>query len=216
MLKTSNDFRVRVGMMNPDSIKNIQNELIESYLQPRIFKFLHVPVQSGDDEMLRAMGRRYTVSEFFKIIKNFRNRIPNLTISTDIIIGYPNETEEQFIRSMDLIEELKPNIVNITRFSARPKTPASMIKNDIAGRVIKARSRKLSKLRFQISRQLNESEVGEEYNVLITERVKPGTVLSRNINYLPIVLKSALSLGSWHDIKITHATDSYVIGIPLS
>jgi MiaB-like tRNA modifying enzyme len=211
-IDSSHDFRIRVGMMNPDSIKGILDELIESYKHSRVFKFLHIPVQSGDDGLLQEMARRYTVKDFMDIVNKFRGEIPKLTISTDIIVGYPTEDEERFHKSVILIKDLQPNIVNITRFSARPGTAASKIEKRLPGRMVKARSRELTNLRFEISKKLNESEIGNKYSVLITERVKPGSVLGRNDNYTPIVIKENLSLGEWVDVKITDATDSYLIG----
>jgi MiaB-like tRNA modifying enzyme len=211
-LDSENEFRVRVGMMNPDSVRSILNELLEGYRNPRIFKFLHIPVQSGNDELLAAMGRRYTVAEFMKIIDNFREVFPQLTISTDIIIGYPNETDEQFQHSMELLERLQPNIVNITRFSARPGTPAAKLKNTLAGSTVKARSRAMTALRFRISKELNVKEIGKQYRILVTERVKAGSVLGRTDNYQPVVVKSGLELGSWVEVRIVDSTDAYLIG----
>jgi MiaB-like tRNA modifying enzyme len=206
------NFRVRVGMMNPDSVGPNLTKLVNSYQHQRIFKFLHIPVQTGDDRLLKDMGRRYSVSDFFKIIDIFRKSFPKITISTDIIIGYPTESDSMFENSIKLIRKLRPNIVNITRFSARPGTMAGDLKNRIPGRVVKARSRSLTKLRFKISKDLNVREVGNTYPVLITERVKPGTVLARNDNYTPIVIKEVLPLGSWQKVAITDSTDTYLIG----
>ncbi len=211
-INSKHEFRVRVGMMNPDSIISIQNELIDCYKHPRIFKFLHIPVQSGDDALLNAMGRKYTVSEFLSITDQFRGEIPKVTISTDIIVGYPNETDEQFQNSMDLLHRLKPNIVNITRFSSRPGTPAAMLKNKLTGSTIKKRSREMTALRFKLSRELNEQEIGRQYQILITERVKVGSVLGRTDYYQPVVVKKALQLGSWVDVTVTEAADAYLIG----
>lgn len=211
-IDSEHDYRVRVGMMNPDSVKPIINELIESYKHKRIFKFLHVPVQTGSDELLKTMGRKYTVSEFFSIIDKFRKSFPELTISTDIIIGYPDETEEQFQSSMKLLDRLRPNIVNITRFSARPGTPAAKLKNTMPGPTVKARSRLMTKLRFKISKELNDRALGKKYHVLVTECVKVGSTLGRTDNYQPVVIKSALTLGSWVWVEVTDASDSYLVG----
>jgi MiaB-like tRNA modifying enzyme len=212
LLKTKSEFRLRVGMMNPDSVRPILDSVIRSYEKARVFKFLHVPVQSGDDGILRAMGRSYSVSEFLKILKDFRAHHQKLTVSTDIIVGYPGESDEQFSRSLELIRKLKPNIVNITRFSPRPGTPAGRLKSKLTGSQIKDRSRRLTELRFGISNELNKGELGEEYRVLVTERVKKGTVLCRNDNYLPIVVKQVLPLSTWQYVHVIDATDSYVIG----
>jgi MiaB-like tRNA modifying enzyme len=211
-INSKHDFRIRVGMMNPDSIKKILGILIESYKHPRVFNFLHIPVQSGDDRLLKEMGRRYTTEEFMTIINKFRENLPKVSISTDIIVGYPTEDQERFHKSLELIKELQPNIVNITRFSARPGTPANKLENKLPGRVVKARSRELTKLRFDISKKLNESEIGNKYLILITEKVKAGSVLGRNDHYTPIVVKENLLLGSWVDVEIIEATESYLIG----
>ena len=134
-----------------------------------------------------------------------------LTLSTDIIVGYPGETDEQFQRTLELIEEVQPNIVNITRFSGRPRTPAVKLK-PLSGALVKARSRVLTKLRFRISQELNRAEIGREYRVLVTEQVKKGTALTRTDNYQPVVIKDELPLGSWQNVRITDATDAYLIG----
>jgi threonylcarbamoyladenosine tRNA methylthiotransferase CDKAL1 len=211
-INSSHDFRVRVGMMNPNSVKPILHELIKAYEHPRIFKFLHLPVQSGDDELLSAMGRGYCVKEFIEILDIFRSAMPELTLSTDFIIGYPNETTEQFEHSLALLEQIRPNIVNITRFSARPGTSAAKLKNRLSGSKIKSRSREMTARRFAISNELNESQIGQRYRVLITERVKAGSVLARNDSYLPVVIKHNLPLGSWVNVEIKDATDSYLVG----
>jgi threonylcarbamoyladenosine tRNA methylthiotransferase CDKAL1 len=211
-IKPEHEFRVRVGMMNPESVMPILDELIESYRHRRIFKFLHLPVQSGDDELLKTMCRNYSVADFLSIVDSYRGTFPGLTISTDIIVGYPGERDEQFRHSMELIERLRPNIVNITRFSARLGTPAASLKNTLPGSTVKARSRAMTVLRFEISKELNEREVGKKYYILVTERVKAGSVLGRTDNYQPVVIKDSLPLGSWSKVSITGATDSYLVG----
>ncbi|WP_455391481.1 tRNA (N(6)-L-threonylcarbamoyladenosine(37)-C(2))-methylthiotransferase [[Eubacterium] cellulosolvens] len=210
-IDSDHDFRLRVGMMNPDSVQPILEPLIKSYKHPRVFKFLHLPVQSGDDELLAAMGRRYTVDEFLRIVNKFRGAFPELTLSTDFIVGYPGESDEQFENSLKLLERLRANIVNITRFSARPGTPAAKLRNKLPGSKVKSRSRKMTELRFKISKDLNEYTIGRKYTILVTECVKAGSVLGRTDNYQPVVIKQKLDLGSWVEVRITEATDSYLI-----
>jgi tRNA A37 methylthiotransferase MiaB len=158
------------------------------------------------------MRRKYLVKEYLEIVREFRSKIPELTISTDIIVGYPGETDMQFTHSLELIEKIRPNIVNITRFSARPGTPAAKLENKLPGGLVKSRSRTLTKLRFRISQELNAKELGRSYKILVAERVKPGSVLGRTDNYLPVVIKRDLELGSWVDAEIVEATDSYLVG----
>jgi MiaB-like tRNA modifying enzyme len=211
-IETLYDFRVRVGMMNPDSVMPILDDVIDCYKHPRIFSFLHLPVQSGDDEILKAMGRKYTTAQFSDIVDRFRKAVPKLTLSTDIIIGYPNETDEQFEHSMELMKLIKPNIINITRFSARPGTPAAKLDNRLSGSTVKSRSRAMTELRFNISKELNDAEINNHYKVLITERVKPSSVMGRTDSYQPVVIKKELELGSWTKVKVIEAMDSYLVG----
>ena len=116
------NYRIRVGMMNPATVIGILNELMDVFESERLFRFLHIPVQSGSDRILKRMGRDYTVQDFEDIISAFRRRYPDINISTDVIVGFPGETGEDFSCSLDLIGRIKPSKVNITRYSARPFT----------------------------------------------------------------------------------------------
>lgn len=122
------NFMIKVGMMNPVHLLPILDNLIFSYQSPKIMKFIHVPVQSGSDGILKDMNRKYTLAEFKKIISSFRKTIPDISISTDVIVGYPTETEEDFKKTLNLIKTLKPEILNISRYSKRPNTPAEHLR----------------------------------------------------------------------------------------
>ena len=139
------DYRVRVGMMNPNHVLPILNELIEAYRDKKIMKFLHVPVQSGDDIMLKAMNRQYIVDDFKKIVDAFRNEFPGIVLWTDMIIGYPGETELQFSNSLDLLRQIRPDKVNISRFAKRDSTPAAKLQQ-LPTDEMKRRTRLMSKL----------------------------------------------------------------------
>lgn len=189
------DFRIRVGMANPATIKEILTELIEAYSSPKVYKFLHLPVQSGDDGILEAMGRGYTVTDFKRIIHAFRFEYPDITLSTDIIVGFPGETDEQFAASLRLIEDVRPDIVNVTRFSARPMTSAAYLPGRVVGWRAKERSRRLTELRFEIARDLNSAYDGKVLNAITIEKGKRGTTLARTSNYKQVVLRGELPLG---------------------
>ncbi len=204
------EFRVRVGMMNPDAASRILDELIEAYKLPKIYKFLHLPVQSGDDDVLMDMRRNYTVQEFVDIVEKVRKEVPEITLSTDIIVGYPTETEEAFERSLSLIKKVRPNIVNITRFSPRPFTDAYELK-PITPRIVKERSRRLTELAMGISREKNGALVGERKRVLITEKGKNNTVVGRTDEYVPVVLKKG-NIGEFSEVEITGAEVGYIMG----
>ncbi len=195
--KIEGEFRVRVGMADPLTVHPILEDLVDAYASEKIFSFLHLPVQSGDDAILEAMKREYSVDQFEEIVRTFRDAYPELTLSTDVIVGFPGETERQFEATMNLIRRAEPDIVNVTRFSARAGTPAATMPGPIVGWRVKERSRRLTRLRFEIARARNERFVGRETDVLITEHGKPGTVLARTPEYRQVVLHEPAPLGEF-------------------
>src|SRR3989304_5725666 len=118
-------FKVRVGMMTPNMVTDILDELIEAFKSDNVFKFVHLPVQSGDDGVLKRMRRFYSVRAFKQIVGVFRAAFPEITLATDVICGFPGETRGAFENTLRLIEEVKPDIVNVSKFFARPKTAAA-------------------------------------------------------------------------------------------
>ncbi len=126
-------LRMRVGMADPLTVYPIVDELVAAYASEKIFKFLHLPVQSGSDRILEAMRREYFVAQFEEIVRTFRRTCPELTLSTDIIVGFPGETEEEFEATMELVRRVRPDIVNVTRFSPRNSTPAAKMEDQIVG-----------------------------------------------------------------------------------
>jgi MiaB-like tRNA modifying enzyme len=207
-------FKIRVGMMNPQSLLNKLNNIIEAYSNLKIYKFLHLPVQSGSNYILEKMNRGYTREDFLKIVSAFRDRYPDITISTDVIVGFPGEDEEAFNQTIDLIKIAKPDIVNITRFSARPFTRAKLMKERVPTEVAKERSRKLTKLCKTISKKINQRYIGRRYSVVITEYdEKHGTFVGRNDNYKPVVLKDKnISTGDIVIAEIIDAFPTYLLG----
>ncbi len=204
-------FRIRVGMADPLTVLPIVDDLVEAYRSEKVFKFLHLPVQSGSDAVLARMRREYTVEEFESIVAAFRDAFPGLTLSTDVIVGFPGETEEEFEATMDLVRRVRPDIVNVTRFSARPGTPAATMEEQIVGWLVKQRSRRLTSLRFAIAREIHQELVGEEVDVLVTEPGKEGTTIARTPEYRQVVVHEPVPMGSWVRVRIDagRATDLY-------
>ena len=158
------------------------------------------------------MNRNYTINDFFKIIDNFKNKFPNISISTDIIVGFPTETEEQFKNSIKLLEKLRPDIVNITRFSARPYTKAKIIKGRVKTEIVKNRSRIISEISKNIIYNKNKSLIGKKFQVLTIEIGKNNTIVGRTDNYKTVVLKENIELGKFIQVEITKATNAYLFG----
>lgn len=208
IVKIKRKFFVRVGMMNPSHVKIILNELIEAYRNEKVFKFLHLPVQSGSDHVLKLMNRNYSVKDFKRIVKKFKKEFPSLTLSTDVIVGFPNESEKDFRKSVELIEEIKPDIVNLSKFGKRPRTQAAKMKQLPRG-LINERTKKLAKIIDRIKLENNEKWLGWKGEVLIDEKTKKG-MMGRNFAYKPITVKG--KLGNFKRIKIIEAKPTYLIG----
>ena len=207
------NFYIRIGMMDPDNVLNILDELIEMYKNPKIFKFLHIPLQSGSDRILKLMNRKYKTEDFKKIIMKFKGEIPDITISTDIICGFPGETAKDFNLSLKLIAWLKPDVLNISRYWKRKGTLAAEFPNQVLGRDIKARSTAMTKLFSSIAPKRNKSWLGWSGKILIDEKGKPGSWIGRSFTYKPVVIKSDSNLaGQKLKVKITEAKPNYLIG----
>ena len=205
------DFYIRVGMMNPLTTIKILDDLVDSFDDPKVFKFLHLPVQSGSDRILESMNRGYSISDYVQIVDAFRERFPNLTLSTDFIVGYPSENAEDFERTMLLLEKTQPIKVNITRFSPRPNTPAANMP-DILERVKKERSRALTKAYHEIASEFHRSLIGLLTKVIVTEKGKEGSVIARDSSYRNIVIQENLMLGERHPVRIMGARTTYLMG----
>jgi len=139
IVKLKGNFKIKIGMMNPEHVLKYLDELIEIYKNPKIIKFIHIPLQSGSDKVLKEMNRGYTIKQYKTIVKKFRKEIPNIHIITDLIVGYPSETGKDFKETLKIVKELKFNVINISKFSSRPGTKASRLKQ-LSSQEIKKRS----------------------------------------------------------------------------
>jgi MiaB-like tRNA modifying enzyme len=209
------DFKIRVGMMTPDTVLGILEKLVQSFRSERVFKFLHLPVQSGDDRVLTNMRRFYHVENFKSIVRTFRTSFPELTLSTDIICGFPDESDEAFDETMQLIEEVRPDVVNVSKFFARPKTiAAEMSENRVSLEKIKLRSTKGALLAKKIAFENNQRWIGWIGEALTGEIGKvSGTFIGRNFAYKPIAIKSAENLlGKTLKVKVAEAFPTHLRG----
>jgi len=199
------EFFVRVGMMNPTHMKPILKDLIEVYKFDKMFKFLHIPVQSGSDEILKLMNRGYSVKDFIETVEKFRAEIPELTLSTDIIVGFPEEKNSDFDLTVGLLEKVKPDTVNISKFGARPRTKAAGMVQ-LERKIVNERAKFLHDLAKKTSLAKNESWIGWEGKVLVDEKAKNGFV-GRNFAYKPIFIKTDEKIfGKIIEIQVEGAT----------
>jgi threonylcarbamoyladenosine tRNA methylthiotransferase CDKAL1 len=211
------DFRVRVGMMTPNMVTDIADRLVAAFRSKKVFKFVHLPVQSGDDEVLRRMRRYYTVQEFKTIVEAFRAAFPQVTLATDVICGFPGETPEAFENTLKLISEVKPDIVNVSKFFPRPKTAAAEMRDEFVELAeIKRRSTSVTMLAKRIAFERNQRWIGWTGEVLIDEKGKmPGTWIGRNFAYKPVTIKNGENLlGRKLDVRVVKAFSTHLLGVP--
>ena len=203
-------FMIRVGMMNPMYMPRIKNNLIESFESEKVFKFLHIPVQSGSDQVLHDMKRGHTSATYKEIVQKARERFENFTISTDVIVGFPSETKEDFQKTVELLDETKPDVVNLSRYSARPGTEAAEWEQ-IDMEEVKKRSKLIFEQINKISLSNNEKWIGWKGDVLFDEKTEEG-IKGRNYAYKPIFVPENVEIGQSMKVKITDVTQNSLIG----
>lgn len=210
ILKIKKDFRVRLGMGNPQHFLKILKPLISLYSSEKIYKYLHIPLQSGSDKVLREMKRQYKVKDFLKVVESFKEKYPQMMLVTDVIVGYPKEDENDFKETIKIIERIKPRIVNITKFSKRPHTEAGLLK-DLPDRIKKERSRILNEISKRIKKEDGKRFVGKIEKVLVVQKGKNNTFLARPSHFRAVILKDA-KLGEFLKVKIKDAKLNYLVG----
>ena len=204
------DFRVRVGMMNPMMSMETFESVIEVMDSERFYSFLHIPVQSGSERVLERMRRGYSPDKFERMLEMAREKL-GATVSTDVLPGFPGEGEEEFRKTVELLEEVRPDIINITRFSPRPGTDAEKL-DAPASNPVKRRSKELTELRNRICGGIRKAMEGEERRVTVMEKGKEGSVIARDRFYNPVVIKEDLDVGTDMTVRITEGKWSYLVG----
>ncbi|MDD5098562.1 MAG: tRNA (N(6)-L-threonylcarbamoyladenosine(37)-C(2))-methylthiotransferase [Candidatus Pacebacteria bacterium] len=199
LIKIKGNFRIKLGMMNPGHTRKIIDKLIPLYESEKIYKFIHLPLQTGDNELLKKLNRKYLVEDFEYICKLFRKTFKDNIIATDIIVGHPLETEKSFEKTLKAIKKIKPDIIHIFKFSKRKGTPDFNLK-DYPDRIKKERSRKLNNLFQEMNMKKNKRLIGKKYKVLVIEKRK-GKYLGRTDSGRAIVINNG-KIGSFVDVKI--------------
>ncbi|MFY9299697.1 MAG: tRNA (N(6)-L-threonylcarbamoyladenosine(37)-C(2))-methylthiotransferase [Candidatus Nitrosotenuis sp.] len=199
------EFTIRVGMMNPMYMPRIRDDLAKSFENDKVYKFLHVPVQAGSDRVLNEMKRGHTAETFRDVVKKFRGRFEKFTISTDIIVGFPTETSEDFEKTVDLLKETRPDVVNLSKYSQRPGTKAAeMVQMDVSE--VKRRSKQIFDLINKIALQNNNEWIGWKGQVLFNEQTD-GKIRGRNFAYKSVFVDEDVRLGDQKQVLITKATN---------
>lgn len=205
------DFRVRVGMMHPKNILNDVDEIIDAIKEPKVYNFIHLPIQSGSDKVLKEMRRGHNVNQYLEIVNKFKSEIPDLTLATDIIVGYPTETDDDFMKTVDLLNQVKPSLIHLSKYQHRKGAISSSLK-EIPHAVMKERSKFLSQIKGDITKRENEELLGSYQNSLVVEKGSKGGFIAKTDSYIPVIVDN-VSLGTFVRVKITEATSTYLKGI---
>jgi tRNA-2-methylthio-N6-dimethylallyladenosine synthase len=161
-------WRIRFLTSHPG---HMSNKLIRMVAQlPRVCPHFELPVQSGDDEILRRMGRNYTATQFCDLVGSIREHVPGCSIATDVIVGFPGESEEQFQRTRDLLSLVRFDAVHIAKYSPRPGTPAARLCDDVPGEEKERRRQRLEELQTRIAGEINAPLLGRTVQLLVEER----------------------------------------------
>lgn len=210
------DYRIRVGMANPGGLVDVREELAEVFTSyDRLYNFLHIPVQSGADDVLADMRRQHEVADFRKIVATFDRTLTDWTLSTDFMVGFPTETEADFQASMDLMNEVCPEKINVTRFSKRPNTDAAGL-DGLGGQTKKDRSKVMSERKREIMASTYQDMVGDRRSVLVVEPGTGDSMKCRDDAYRGIIITEArehgLSLGDRVTVEVVDAEPTYAFG----
>jgi len=163
ILQRTPPARLRLSSVEP---WDVTPELLDLWQNPCLCRHVHLPLQSGCDATLRRMGRRYTSSEFAQVVGELRRRVPEIAVTTDVIVGFPGETETEFRASYAFVEEMAFTRLHVFRYSPRPGTPAESAPDPVAPPVAQGRARALARLGADLAQRYHQGLVGQEVLVL--------------------------------------------------
>lgn len=204
-------------------LKNIRissieiTELDEKFMEmlktnPKVCHHMHIPLQSGSDKILKLMNRKYNKSEFLKKIKEIRECIPDINITTDVITGFPSETESDFEECLEFCKTVGFSKIHTFPYSERTGTVAAKMPNQVPVNIRKERAKRLIALSDKLELIYNQDQIGKTFPVLI-EEVKYDTSIGHTSTYLKVLVNKSLERNKFYDITITQAFNDHVIGI---
>jgi len=201
--KTLGNFWVRFTSSHPkDFNKEVINAMAEG---KKITPYLNLPIQSGDDKVLKAMNRHYTVKDYKNKIKELRKKIPDICLSTDIIVGFPGETEKQFENTAKLFRDIKYDMAYINKYSTRAGTSAAKLKDNVSITEKKRREKVLTEILKQTALEKNKKYIGKKTIVLIDNK-KDNILFGKDKYYKTVQVTSNKNLlGKFMKVKITDA-----------
>jgi len=201
------DFWIRFTSPHP---KDFSDELINVMAKcEKVTEYLNLPVQSGDNEILKKMNRPYTIKEYKNLVKRIREKVPEIFLSTDVIVGFPGETKKQFENTLSLFKEIKYDMAYIARYSSRSQTVASKLKDNVSPEEKEKRWKILTEILKKTALENNKKYIGKEVEVLIDSK-KNNFYLGKTRTYKTIKFQVSSSkfqdlVGQFFKVKITEA-----------
>jgi MiaB-like tRNA modifying enzyme len=210
--KIPGDFRIRVGMMNPISVQPILDDIVDAFDSEKIFKFIHLPIQSASHSVLKKMNRMHRMDTVGMIIEKFRSRFSDLSLFTDVIVGFCSETDEDFKETVEWVRKYRPEKVNISRYSPRKHTKAFSFRN-LDSRISIQRSHYLHKVCEEIKLESKQGIIGWKGKVFASKYTEIGDILTRTDSYRPVIISgSDLRPGQCANVEIIASKPGYFLG----
>ncbi|MFH0974138.1 MAG: tRNA (N(6)-L-threonylcarbamoyladenosine(37)-C(2))-methylthiotransferase [Candidatus Micrarchaeota archaeon] len=206
------NFLCRVGMMNPEHAAALLPKIAEQFAGSRVFRFVHLPLQSGSDAVLKAMNRPYTVKQFRKVVAEFRRALPGIMVATDVIVGFPTETESDFRATLKVMKEMNFVIVNVSKYGSRPTALAARLKA-LPNGVVKRRAIEAMALARRIAARRNSRFIGKTVRARFAEAGAKGGCLGRSEEYAPVIVRKGVRLGETRLVKIRAAGAAWLDGV---
>ena len=213
ILNLNHRFKLRLGMMDPNNVLPIVDELINIYKNKKIYKFLHIPIQSASNSVLKHMNRLYTIEQAEQIIEKFRKQFPDITIATDIIVGYPTETKEDHIKNMNFIKKFKPDVFNLSKMSIHKGTAVEKLK-PINPSLIHKRASELMEVHKQTALENKDKFLNKTINVFVNQKLGNCLFEARDENYNIVLINTEdkTILGKNINVEIKQVGVHHLIG----
>ena len=213
ILKETNIHRIRLSSLE---VKEVDNELIELMQSERICRHIHLPLQSGDDTILKLMNRTYSSKEFISTVEKILSRIPDICLGADVIVGFPGEGIIEFSNTKKLIEQLPVSYMHIFPFSPRPKTLAAQMENRVAESEKKSRFLELNELNQAKKISYLSSQIGRTLEIVVEDKHDDTSCLGTSSNYLKILTSACgASKKTCVNIRVTQADGFVLLGTPI-
>ena len=211
LVQIPGDFKIRIGMFNPMNISDMEDEFVSMFSDSKVYKFAHIPLQSGSNEVLKRMKRRYSREYFMRLINKLKENYSGMTFATDVIVGFPGECDNDFNDTVQCLNEFLPEVLHISKYQRIPNTIASVMKDQVDGKTAMKRSKILSEIHPVWSKNRLNKFNGEEYECYVTDKKKD--YIAHSDSYVQIIIPSAQDLlGKKVRVKINDAAKYYLIG----